>query len=321
MKSLLPLGFTVALGAALGCSASGTTPVGSGGSGGSGAGDSSSSGAGGKTTGAGGGDPIDAGGTGGASPAGGEVYGHSDRTLFKLEPVSKTITTIGNFDCVTISIPGSGEGMWDIAVDKSGQLYGTSAKLQGFSLSGSLVKIDKGNAHCSPIAQGQYPNSLTFVPAGTLDPSVEVLVGFKGAEYIRIDPVTGAQMTIGNLNPNPTGKQWESSGDVVSIIGAKTYLTVKPLGSGSGYAGSDTIVEIDPLTGQATKLVGDTTYPKLWGLGYWGGTAYGFSATGQLCAIDLTSGSATGIPLMNIPAGLAFWGAGVTTAAPTMPPK
>jgi len=40
-----------------------------------------------------------------------------------------------------------------------------------------------------------------------------------------------------------------------------------------------------------------------------------------LAAIDLTNGSATGIPLMNVPPGLAFWGAGVTTAAPTEPPQ
>src|SRR5688572_17997332 len=31
-------------------------------------------------------------------PTEGEVWGHSDTTLFKLEPISKTVTTIGNFD-------------------------------------------------------------------------------------------------------------------------------------------------------------------------------------------------------------------------------
>src|SRR4051794_16751901 len=59
---------------------------------------------------------------GDAAPAVGEVYGHSDTTLFKLEPISKTVTTIGGFDCITISAPGSGEGMWDIALDKDGQM-------------------------------------------------------------------------------------------------------------------------------------------------------------------------------------------------------
>jgi hypothetical protein len=260
-------------------------------------------------------------GGGGGSNAEGEVYGHSDTQLFKLEPISKMVTVIGTFDCVTITVPGFGEGMWDIAIDKDGIMMGTLSKLQNFVQSGALVTIDKANAHCTVVQTGIYPNSLTFVPAGTLDPNIEVLVGFNEAEYVRIDPTTGAQTTIGNLNPNPTGQDWESSGDVVSIIGDKTYLTVKPFGSGSMYSGSDRIVEIDPLTGQATALIGDTTYPKLWGLGYWGGTAYGFSATGQLAEIDLMTGMAVGIPIADAPPGLAWWGAGVTTAAPIKPPE
>jgi hypothetical protein len=256
---------------------------------------------------------LDAGMDATPPPPTGLVYGHSDTVLYQLNPTTKEVTTIGTFDCITITLPGSGEGMWDIAIDKSGNMVGTSQKIFG---GGSLVGIDKNNAHCWTIAAGSYPNSLTFVPVGTLDPQKEVLVGYNAAQYVKIDPQTGTLTAVGNLNPNPTGSNWESSGDVVSIIGDKTYLTVKPLGSGSNYMGSDRIVEIDPLTGQATTLIGDTTYPKLWGLGYWGGIAYGFSATGQLCAIDLVSGLGTGIPLMNVPPGLAFWGAGVTTSAP-----
>jgi hypothetical protein len=260
---------------------------------------------------------VGVGGGGGGVPQEGEVYGHSDAQLFKLEPISKQVTVVGTFDCVSITLPGLGEGMWDVALDKDGNMMGTVGMLSG----GALVTIDKANAHCSVVANGSYPNSLTFVPAGTLDPSSEVLVGFNGAEYVQIDPSNGGQTVIGNLNPNPTGSDWESSGDIVSIINDKTYLTVKPLGSGSGFNGSDNIVEVDPLTGQATALIGDTSSPKLWGLGYWGGTAYGFSATGQLCEIDLTTGSATGIPINNAPPNLAWWGAGVTTAAPIEPPK
>jgi hypothetical protein len=288
-------------------------------SGGGGSGGSPTSGGGPSAGGSGGFETV--GGSGGGTPAEGEVYGHSDTQLFKLEPIAKVVTVVGTFDCVSITFPGSGEGMWDIAIDKDGRMVGTLAKLENFVQNGALVEIDEVNAHCSVIATGVYPNSLTFVPAGTLDPTNEVLVGFNGAAYLQIDPTTGAQTPIGNLNPNPTGQDWESSGDVVSIIGDKTYLTVKPLGSGSMFAGSDNIVEIDPLTGQALDVIGDTTYPKLWGLGYWGGTAYGFSATGQLAEISLTDGSATGIPVMNAPPGLAWWGAGVTTSAPIEPPQ
>jgi hypothetical protein len=306
--------------ASIGCAASGDTTTSGDTSGTTTGAGATSGGAGGAATSSGIGGSIGTStstGTGGGAPAEGEVYGHSDTTLFKLEPISKQVTIVGNFDCVSISLPNLGEGMWDIAIDKDGAMVGTMTLLQG----SSLVSIDKATAHCSVIAQGSYPNSLTFVPVGILDPAKEILVGYNVTQYMRIDPTTGAQMPIGDLNPGPTAEEWESSGDVVSIIGDKTYLTVKPLGSGSGYNGPDTIVEVDPVDGHVVAIIGNTTYPKLWGLGYWGGTAYGFGATGQLCAIDLTNGSATGIPLMDVPANLAFWGAGVTTSAPIEPPQ
>src|SRR5450432_4086229 len=40
----------------------------------------------------------------------GEVFGHSDDTLYKLEPISKVVTTVGKFSCVSITCPDSGEG-------------------------------------------------------------------------------------------------------------------------------------------------------------------------------------------------------------------
>ena len=256
----------------------------------------------------------------------GEVYGHSATTLFKLEPFSKTITTIGNFDCFNpCSGLLTGCGMWDIAIDEKGQMYGTGVTaLNSLQGAGKLVKVDKATGHCTEIktlgASQLYPNSLTFVPAGVLDPNVEVLVGYVNENYARIDLVTGVQTGIGSLNPNPTNTLWYSSGDIVSIKGGKSFLTAKP-SSDPNYSGTDTLLEIDPATGKVVKAIGDTTFTKLWGLAFWAGTAYGFSAAGQLCAIDLTTGTGTPIPQKGIPNGLAWWGAGVTTVAPLLPPN
>ncbi len=313
----------VALAAATGCSANGASPRGgTGGAGGSagtagaGATGGTAGSAGTAGAGTGGFGATGPGGTGGSggNQAVGEVYGHSATTLYKLEPFSKTVTIVGNFDCLGGAV-ALGGGMWDIALDKNGQMFGTV----GGGFTGSLVAIDKATAHCAVKIQGTFPNSLTYLPAGTLLPNDEALVGFNQATYVRIDTNTGNVTTIGSLNPNPTGQSWESSGDVVSIIGDKTYLTVKPAGQGAGSI--DSIVEVDPKTGQAVKLIGSTGFSDLWGLGYWAGVAYGFSSTGQLAQIDLTTGAGTAIPLTNVPAGLSFWGAGVTTAAPTQPPK
>jgi hypothetical protein len=259
-------------------------------------------------SGAGQGGTINVGGAAGSGGQVGAVYAHSATTLYKLDPYTKQITIVGKFDCLGTLFPGG--GMWDIAIDKNGNMVGTANN--GVS-TGGVVSIDKTTAHCSVLQVGTYPNSLTFVPAGTLLPNTEALVGYNQDQYVEIDEQTGTVTTIGDLNPNPTGQDWQSSGDIVSIIGGGTYVTVNPYGS---TGGKDSIVEVDPKTGQVTKLIGNTGFTKLWGLGYWGGIAYGFSATGQLAQIDLSTGVGTSIPLQNVPAGLAFWGAGTTTAAP-----
>jgi hypothetical protein len=285
---------------ALGCSSAGGSsvpPKGSGGTSGSGGTD----GAGGEGAGggSGGGIQVDGGLT---DPPVAEVFGHSNSTLYRMDPKTLAVSVVGDFDCVDTF--GQLGGMWDIAVDRSGNMVGTTQS--------SLVQIDKATAKCQVIADGGYPNSLTFVPQGTLDPSIEVLVGFTVDSYVRIDPKTGQTSKVGSLNPNPTGTDWKSSGDVVSIIGSKTYLTVIPL---DGFGSSDTLVEIDPSTGQALSVVGNTGFSDLWGLAYWGGVAYGFSESGDLLSIDLSTGKGTKIPLTGVPGGLSFWGAGVTTAA------
>jgi len=41
--------------------------------------------------------------------------------------------------------------------------------------SGAFYKLDLANAACSFIASGSYPNSLSFIPKGTLDPNAEAL--------------------------------------------------------------------------------------------------------------------------------------------------
>ncbi|MGE0323123.1 MAG: hypothetical protein AB7K71_35095 [Polyangiaceae bacterium] len=275
------------------------------GQGGSGA--TNQGGSGGDLIGSGGTAATGGGGSGGAEV--GQVFGHSEDTLYELEPFSKSVQQIGKFDCL------NGLEMWDIAIDGDGRMVGAAMSIS----SGSLVEIDPSTAHCTPIANGNFPNSLTYVPAGVLDPTNEALVGFSQANYLRIDPVTGATTQIGSMNPNSTGTNWISSGDVVSLQGGGTYATVRPLLSGS--TAIDSLVEIDPQTGKVLKVIGSTGVSQLWGLGFWAGTAYGFSANGQLVSIDLTTGAGTSIPLPSIPNGLSFWGAGTTTSAPVEPPR
>lgn len=241
-------------------------------------------GSGGGTTTTGGGDEI------------AEVFAHSANTLYKLDPTTKVVTTIGLFQGCDFS------GVIDIAIDKDGTMFATTFA--------GLYTVDKSSAKCTLVAGGGYPNSLSFVPQGTVDPNREALVGYQGSTYVRIDTSTGAITPIGAL-----GGGYVSSGDIVSVIGGGTYLTV--YGNNCG----DCIIEVDPKTGNLKKMIGPLGHAQVYGLAFWGGSAFGFSSFGELFQIDLSNGASTTIPMPSAPAGLSFYGAGSTTKAPLNPPE
>jgi hypothetical protein len=229
-----------------------------------------------------------------------EVFGHSATTLFRLDPTTKAVTTVGQFTT-------SGDDMIDIALDKDSNLYGTSF--------GALWKVDKNTAVATKIASGGYPNSLSFVPAGTVDPMKEALVGYQsdifgGSTYVRIDTTTGAITAIG-----PLGAGYQSSGDIVSAIGGGTYLTV--IGPGCG----DCLVEVDPATGAMKKNWGPVQFGAVYGVAFWDGVVYGFTNAGSLFQLDFVGGALQShlIAIPNALPGLSFYGAGSTTAAPVGP--
>jgi hypothetical protein len=277
-----------------GCSAT-TDPSGdergSGGGGGASATSSSSSGG---ELGAGG-ESLSVGGAGGGATVEGEVFAHSGDTLWKLDPVSKAVTVVG-------SLSSCNDSVLDIAIDEDGTIFGAT--------SGGLYRIDSATAQCIFVTSGSYPNSLSFVPKGTLDPDEEALVGYDGETYTRIDKTTGAKTAVGSL-----GDGYRSSGDVVSVINGGTYLTVK------GNGCNDCIVQVDPATGALQRSIGALGHTNVFGLAFWGGSAYGFSDSGELFEVDLTTAAATSIEMPDAPPELSFFGAGSTTAAPLVQPQ
>jgi hypothetical protein len=295
MRFLLFLLVSVPLVACSATRAASSTGISGGGDGGAGGGSGGDSSAGG----AGEGGIGDLGGQGGGVPVGEtEVFGHSAVTLYRLDPVTKQVTVVGDFDgCF-------GEGVIDIALDRYGSMIGTVV--------GGLYHIDKSTAKCALIKSGDYPNSLSFVPKGTVDPEVEALVGFEGSDYVRIFPDTGVKQKIGTLDGG-----YVSSGDVVSVIGGGTYLTVFGGPEGCG----DCLLEVDPTTGAVVKNLGPLPYGTVYGLAFWGGSVYGFDAGGALFQIDLASVTTTEIPIPGATADLSFYGAGSTTSAPLEPPQ
>jgi hypothetical protein len=226
-----------------------------------------------------------------------EVYGHSAGTLYRLDPVSKEVDEVGDFS-------GCGPVI-DIALDEKSNLIAASYQ--------ALYTVDKANAECTEIAKGDYPNSLSFVPKGTVDPNEEALVGYDGGDYLRIDTKTGTSTKIGTL-----GGSFVSSGDIVSVKGGKTYLTVK----GGSCTVHDCLVEVDPKNGKLIKNWGSIEHQKVFGLSFWGGKIYGFDESGSLfeVAFGTSQLATTEIPIPKAPAGLQFWGAGSSTSAPLVQP-
>jgi hypothetical protein len=226
-----------------------------------------------------------------------EVFGHGPDQLYRLDPKTKQITTVGSFS-------GCEGSIIDLAIDEDGVMVGSTFD--------ALYFIDKATAACTLIAYGSYPNSLSFVPKGTLEPDHEVLVGYVDDEYVRIDTVTGALSTVGYLSNGLA-----SSGDVVSVIDGKTFLTVKGAG-----CDTDCLVEVSPTTGDLVTDYGETGYSQVFGLAFWGGSVYGFTNGGELFEIELGPGGlvTTPVPFPSAPAGLQFYGAGSSTDVPLVPP-
>jgi hypothetical protein len=259
-----------------------------------------------------GGAPIDA-------PSGGpgRVYAHTKDTLYLYEPVSGSLTPIAPF---TFDVPAAKADVIDIAVDRTGNMFATTFN--------DFMSVDPITAKCTEISLAgsiDYPNSLTFVPAGTLDPGKEALVGYASLfgepyaqTYVVIDTVTGKMTTKGNMNATKTGPQYRSSGDIISLIqdGNRTYATVKLVADGA--AGTDLLAEVDPVDGHVKRIIGDTKQNNLFGFGYWAGKGYGFSDTGRIVQIDMTNGSSVVLKTLTDDAGAAlpWYGAGVTTQAP-----
>ncbi len=222
----------------------------------------------------------------------GEVYGHSDTVLYVVDTKTHAVREIGPFQgCTHVA---------DIALDESSAIYASTGA--------ELFLIENGSGRCTRIATGSFPNSLSFVPAGTLEPGKETLVGYQGSAYVRIDPATGETVKVGEL-----GGGFESSGDLVSVRDGKSFLTVK------GPDCADCLVEFDPKTGALVKNLGPLGFADAYGLAFWGGELYAFTEGGEVVLVKLDGDKleTTMLTVPNAPADLAFRGAGSTTIAPT----
>lgn len=231
------------------------------------------------------------------------VYGHSRDKLYSVSPSTFATTLVGAFKNGAASVTD----MTDIAIDKAGQMWGVSF--------GSLYKLDytstPGTVKCTKLASlATSFNGLTFVPAGMgLDAVNETLIGVAndgGWWRVNLSPVSLTKL-------GSYGAGYTSSGDSVGIIGDKVYATVNKSGNSKVM-----VVTVNPATGAVIANLGATSVPTgtgIFGVGYWGGTMYGFAGDGKVYLIDLTNAATTYLSRPTT----EWWGAGVTTSAPPTP--
>jgi hypothetical protein len=222
------------------------------------------------------------------------VYAHTGSDLVSVDPKTMAISRIGNF-----IIHGTPDkylnDVTDIAVDRNGRIVGTTYD--------RLLEIDAQTAECKPIAPlppGRSFNGLSWIRTDAGDE--QLLATTLDGGVFRIDPMTGAATLVG-----PLGGGLQSSGDLVSVEGYGTLVTVKG-------TKSDDLARLDPKTGAAT-VIGPTGFQQIWGLGFWGNRVFGFTSTGQFILIDPKTGAGT---LVQADSAYPFYGAGVTTSVPVI---
>jgi hypothetical protein len=221
------------------------------------------------------------------------VYANTSSELYRIDPRTLSITLVGRF---AFDESAQDHQMTDIAVNAAGDIWGITFN--------AIYRIDAATARCTLVSplEGLY-NGLTFVPVGVLNPSAEVLLAVAASgDYFVVNTGNGRVQRLGSYGA------YASSGDLVSIASAETWAVVK-------RAGEDNLARVDLRTGRTT-LVGPTGVGDIWGIGYWRARLYGFAQGGQFVTIDPATGRAT----VQSTASRAWWGAGVTTVAPTAPP-
>lgn len=214
------------------------------------------------------------------NPADGTIYANSPSTLYKVDPVTFNVTTVGNFN--------AGDQMTDVAVTPAGDLYGVSFT--------TLYQINKNTGAATMIADvpGSGNNSLTYLPNGTL------LASDSNGDLKIINPANGQTTFVGNY-----GNGLQSAGDLVAVANGTMYGSSPTKPGGGDASSSNELIVVDTGTGVATA-VGQTGYADVWGLAYSNAHVIGFTTAGQILQIDPQSGAATVLATKNI----TFWGAG-----------
>ena len=225
------------------------------------------------------------------------VYAHTAKKLFTMDVKSYAITEIGHFKWPA---DGGGHQMTDIAIDQYGIFYGVTFD--------RLYRCHPQTTECQLL--GTLPqsfNGLTVVPAGTVEPDAETLVGISNSGSWYQLKVDGGQVIQTNLGKYDAG--YTSSGDAYSILGIGTFAAVNKAGSTP-----DMLIQVDPVNGALIQEIGpissaNKNYTSVYGLAGWTARAFAFDSTGDVLVIEIDNAKVMKVADTNI----SWWGAGVRT--------
>jgi hypothetical protein len=216
------------------------------------------------------------------------VYVHSRDTLFRMDPTTFELTTIGAF--------GTGmDFINDLAVTPDGTIYVISkTKLY-------TADPDTGVATYVADVPGVDNVALTFLPDGTL------LASDDTGGVRRVDPATGQVTEVGAL-----GNMFATAGDLVAVEDGTMYCLADKGPDGDAYD-DNWLITVNPGTGAGTavKHIG---FGQVFGAAFINGKLLAFTANGQIIEVD-PSTPGPGV-VVATDAALEYWGAGVTPLVP-----
>jgi hypothetical protein len=226
------------------------------------------------------------------------VYVQTNTTLYRLDTEALDVEPVGDFiGCGPVQ---------DIALDENDQLYAA-----GFD---DLFIVDVDTMQCTAVSDmsQDFTSNLSLVPAGTVHPTKEMLVGYHVIYYQSHDMQTG-EMTTHTSLANPV------RGDVVSVLDGPTLVSTAPNFEVDPDDAPDHLRRINPTTGAELADLGPFgPGQNVEGLAFWGGTVYGFTDAGEILAIELNEDDTFEVTLTTS-TGLEFRGAASSTVAPLVP--
>ena len=197
------------------------------------------------------------------------IYAHDASTLYAISVPELEIVEIGSFGGVPIT---------DIALAPDGTLYAVSLA--------NLYTVDRNSGLATWLAATSVPgaNGLEIGLDGVLyapAPPVTPILGHQAVLY-QVNVSNGALAPLTDFPPF-----YSSSGDVAFVAGRMLAT-----GHGMGTAQNDSLIEVNPFTG-ASKPIGSTGYPCVWGMALQTDTLYGFTCHGLVLSINPETGQGT----------------------------